>query len=384
MKKKVLIIHGHGGGAMGSGHMIAARAIEDAGGDIEDLELKMMDMLDYVDAAHNKMYDIFYRQTVMKFPKLWGVSYYLSDTGWFGKPWLKIQASMDLGHIDEKLFVRDIKDFAPDVVVCPFWLPLEVLSLYRKKGIFRKDEFRICGVVTDYYPHRLWIHENIDRFFVPNEWCRDRLIKEGIEESAIRITGIPIEKIFMVRGERKRICEEMGLSPDDFILSVLGGGFGAGRINGVLVNLIKIDLPAQILVTTGKNKKLKDEVEQMVAKASLKNMKVSIYGFVPKIEDVYSASDLVISKSGGLVSSEIMALGCPMIIMDPIPGQEEYNRDYLVENHAAVFAANPDEAVKIAGNIMKDHDKLRELANNVRRIARPDAARDIIKEAIGS
>jgi len=381
MKKKILIIHGHGGGAMGVGHMRAGIAIEEAARVSPDLEVRMLDMLEYIDSFLERMFDMFYRQTIMNCPKLWAISYYLPDTKWFGKIWSKRQASLDIKHL-KKEFVDTIKEFAPDVVICPFWLPLEVISIYREKGIIDPNAFRMCGVITDYYPHRFWIHPNIDRYFVANDLCRTRLIGEGIDATKIRITGIPILKIFTVKDDRNAICAKMGLNPDDFILSILGGGFGAGRIKKIFTKLLGLDLPVQVLVTTGRNKKLKSELEKITAKVRLKNMKAQVFGFIDKIEDLYNISNLIVSKSGGISISEIMSMGCPMVIMDPIPGQEEYNRDYLVQNNAALFARNPKELGKILSSLIREPERLKKLAENVRRIAKPNAAIDIVRESL--
>lgn len=381
MKKKVLIIHGYGGGSMGVGHMRAGLAIEESAKTFPDLEVEMLDMLEYLDPFLQRMFDLFYRQTIMNCPRLWAISYYLPDTKWFGKMWSKRQVSLDLKHL-KKEFLESVKEFAPDIIICPFWLPLETISFYRQTGIIDPRAFRICGVITDYYPHRFWIHPNIDRYFVANDLCRNRLIEEGIDPAKIRLTGIPILKMFTIRTDRNTICTKMGLNPDDFILSILGGGFGAGRIKKIFLELLCLDLPIQVLVTTGHNKKLKSDLEKILSKVNLKNTKAQIFGFVDRIEDLYNISNLIISKAGGISVSEIMAMGCPMVIMDPIPGQEEHNRDYLVRNSAAFFARNPVELGKIISDLVRDPEKLKKLAENVHRIAKPNAAIDIVKEAI--
>ena len=383
MKKKVLIIHGHGGGSMGVGHMRAGLAIEESAKSNPELEVKMLDMLKYVDSSLERTLELCYRQTILHCPMLWAIAYCQSDTRRFGKIWSKFQTAFNLKHL-KKEFVDTIKEFAPDVVICPFWIPLEIISFYRESGVIDPNAFRICGIITDYYPNRLWIYPNIDRHFVANELCKTRLINEGIAADKIRITGIPILKIFTGRGDRNAICAKMGLKSGEFILSVLGGGFGAGRIKKIFLKLISLDLPVQIIVTTGQNKKLKSELEKITAEIRLKSMKPQIFGFVDRIEDLYNVSDLIVSKSGGISVSEIMAMGCPMVIMDPIPGQEEHNRDYLVGNNAALFARNPEELGKIINNLLHEPEKLKKLAENVRRIARPDAANDIVREALAA
>jgi len=381
MKKKILIFHGYGGGAMGIGHMRAGKAIEEAAKTFPELEVRTMDMLEYIDPFLQWLFDIFYRQTIMNVPGLWALSYYLTDTRWFGKMWSRRQASLDIKHLNPQ-FVNILKEFAPDVLICPFWLPLEIISNFREKGIVDPKSFRVCGVITDYYPHRFWIHPCIDRYFVANELCRNRLIDEGINPAKIWITGIPILKMFTSRGDRDAICKEMGLNPAGFILSVLGGGFGAGRIEKIFIELTHLDLPVQLIVTTGHNKKLRSNLEAINAGLRLKNMKVQIFGFVDKIEDLYNISDLIVSKAGGISITEIMAMGCPMVIMDPIPGQEEYNRDYLVQNKAALFARNPQELGEILLRLVSKPQELKDLTRNVRRIAKPDASFDIVKLAL--
>ena len=153
----------------------------------------------------------------------------------------------------------------------------------------------------------------------------------------ITATGIPIHPVFSQPKGRVECLERLGLKGDRPVVLQLSGGFGVGPIEKLFRALLDVDEPLEIMVVTGRNQKVKTQLEK-VKLPSRHNVK--IFGFTDKIDELMAAADLVLSKPGGLTTSETLARGAAMVIVNPIPGQETRNSDFLLESGAAIKVNN--------------------------------------------
>ena len=175
---------------------------------------------------------------------------------------------------------------------------------------------------------------------------------------------------------RSECAKQLGISPDRTTILLMSGGLGVGGIHLIAERLLNIDSDFQILALAGKNKGLLEELKKL-ERSFPEKLKPS--GFTSTIEINMAASDLAISKPGGLTTSECLAMGLPMIVISPIPGQEERNADYLLENGAALKAHNAAVLEFKLAELLRNPAKFCEMRKSAASLGRPDAAMEIMK-----
>jgi len=284
-------------------------------------------------------------------------------------------------------FARYVKQFAPDVVLCTHYVPFETLTLLRSdtgaKG--RRDPSRdsaaigrpyVVSIVTDFEAHALWMAPCVDLYCVAAEATKARLVARGAAESSVVVTGIPISARFAIQPSAKAVRRAMGLRDDLPVLLVLSGGFGMGPVREILAELDKVPAPFQTVVVAGRNA----ELRQALA-AQDRRHPTHVLGYASNMHELMAAADLLISKPGGLTTSELLAMGKPLIIVNPIPGQEAANSDFLLERGAAAKVNRVEDLPYRLGQLLGSK-KLPEMARAARALGRPDAARRICEEVV--
>jgi len=233
---------------------------------------------------------------------------------------------------------------------------------------------KLINVVTDFRVHSFWYAPGADYYLVAGELAQTDLIKKGVPKDKIKVTGIPIDAKFAQALDKEAIRKELGLE-NIFTILISGGGFGVGPYQELIKGFSDSNSNIQLLVVCGKNDKLHNDLSQISIKDTLK---LKLYHFVDNMDELMAASDCIISKSGGLTSSESMARNLPIIILRPIPGQESGNADYLEASGAGIIAHNPEEAVKAALSLANSTDELARKKENIQRIARPESTKEIV------
>ena len=364
---KYLIIYA----SAGAGHRKAAEAVYEALLErVDEKDIEKIDSLDYTNRLFKWFYARKYITLVNYMPHVWGFFYYLFDN-WFVYKllWLprRVTNALNCGQFEK--FILKVN---PEAVISTHFMANEVVSRLKQKG---RINCKLFSVVTDYRIHSFWVAPYVDRYFVASERTKADLSGWGIFDDKISVTGIPISSKFSLKLDKNALANKFGLDTGIFTALIIGGGFGVGPVEELVQKIGALKLNAQFLIVCGYNKDLLEKIN--VLKQSL-GLKAMVYGFVDNVHELMSLSNVLVTKSGGLTSSEAMAKGLATIFVKPIPGQEKRNSNVLQLANAAVIAKNVDEARKKIKEIYEDPELLHKMSNAANKMAKPDSARDVV------
>ncbi len=362
--------------SVGAGHLRAAQAVELALRELDPAAtVKNLDVMEHTTAAFRKVYSRAYLDLVNKAPHVLGYFYDLMDRE--PSPHRKRdQLRLLVERVNLRSFVRVLEKEPWDVIVNTHFLPAEMIAVLRREGRIATPQFT---ATTDFETHRLWINQPCDHYFTATAEGAANLARWGVPESDITVTGIPIHPAFATAKDRAACLARQGLVGDRPVLLQLAGGFGVGPVEQILDELLRIETPLEIAVVAGRNEELKSRLEAI---APPDRHRVKVFGFTTEIDELMTAADVVLSKPGGLTSSEALARGTAMVVINPIPGQESRNSDFLLENGAAIKANNLATLGFKLGELLRDPARLAQLRQNATRIGRPQAAFEIARMAL--
>ncbi len=363
----------------GAGHLAAAAALDEAWrafrpGDV----VERLDLVKFFSPLHRKIVSDGYVKIVEHAPELWGLMFGKTDNTKVAEKFNRLKRVFP--SKSRGLFARYVRQLEPDAVVCTHYLPLETLGQMRLKG--QKDGAReavpplIVSVVTDFEAHALWMESSVDLYCVATEETKARLVARGAPAENILATGIPISAKFSTRADPRSVRQTLGLRDDQPIILVLSGGFGMGPIGSILSELDKVPAMFQVVAVAGRNEELRCELAVRDFKHPTR-----VLGYASNMHELMAIADLIISKPGGLTTSEVLAMGRPLFIVNPIPGQEAANSDFLLE-HGAAAKVNRVEDLPFKMEQLLGSRKLVEMARAARGLGRPDAARRICEEVV--
>lgn len=368
---KILLLHA----SAGAGHQRAADALAIALR-ARGVEPLVRDILDFTPPLFRKTYAEGYLNLVRTIPELWGYMYARADRA-SRHSWKNKLRSL-FNQINSLSFARFFDRLRPDAVICTHFMPLEILSARLQKGEIGAP---VYGVVTDFAAHALWICPRVTRYYVATEEARRQLIRRGQPADGVKVTGIPVDPAFARREAPAAARRRLGLKPELPAILLLAGGFGVGPAAQLLRSFRDARVACQILMVAGRNDAMRREAEEA---AGALPIPVKVYGFVDNVHELMDAADLVVSKPGGLTSSEVLAKGKPLVIIDPIPGQEQRNCEYLLEAGAAVRLFEIDDAPDKVQSLLGAPRRMQRMARQARRIGAPRAAPDIARDVIAS
>lgn len=367
MGKKVLIFYL----SRFSGHYHAAVAIEKALLLIDDnIEVKKINAISYTNPILGNIINKAYIEVIKKKPHLWGHIY---DNPNVMKKTKKAREALHKFNMSK---IRKLLDaFEPDMVFCTQAFPCGMVSDYK---ISCAKEVPLVGVLTDHAPHSYWLHEGVDMFVVPSEESKKTFIEKGVDPENILVCGIPVDPQFKERGDADKLMADLRLDPEKPVILVMGGSQGLGAIEEAVKSLLlDKEHSYQILAVTGSNKRLYSRLVKLAKKNGTANMHV--FSFVDNISELMEISDLVVTKAGGMTTAEALVKGLPMLIVDPIPGHESMNTEYLANRGAAIAIEDYDHIHEKMNNLFDSKNALRNMRGNISQIARPDSAIDIAK-----
>lgn len=368
MQKKILILSA----AAGSGHIRAAQAIEEACKKDERVsEVLHIDTLEYTNSIFQSLYSKGYLEAIKTAPDLWARAFDATD-----KPWQKSFVISAMERLNAQPLVNKLKEYQPDICICTHGMPADIISSLITQNQLHTN---LGIVVTDYYVHALWLMDVFTRYFVAKEESKVHLNLLGIPSDRIVVSGIPVMEGFSSKIPLASLQEKYAIRPDEPLVLLSAGTFGIMSAEDILHILEQIKTHCQIVVICGKNEKLKIELENYIAtkKEEIANS-YNIVGYTDTMHEYLQMADVFIGKPGGLSTSECLVCGVPMVIWDPIPGQELYNTYHVLEHGAGVM---PNNALTIGfkvDEILSDPQRQKQMSKNAFSLSFPNAAKTIV------
>lgn len=352
-----------------SGHHSATLAIENALRQLSSqAEIMNINAFNYTNPVSEKIINRLYLGVIKITPGIWD---YLYDNP---KIVMRLNKIKDKIHKFNSPKLKKLFDgFNPDVIACTQAFPCGMVADFKKTY---NSPIPLIAVLTDYAPHSYWIYDNIDYYVTPSDEVSIRLIKKGVRPEKIRPLGIPFDPKFTKSVVKKEIMAKLGLNAKIPILLIMGGGQGLGPIKNVVKSLEKVKNDFQEIIVTGINRKLYNSLKRQ---ARACKRKVLLYGYVNNINELMAVSDIVITKPGGVTTAEALANGIPMIIINPIPGQEANNTAYLIEKGAAIKVDSARNIGLAVDDLLANPEKLSRLRECARQIGKPNASIDIAR-----
>lgn len=386
MSKRVLIMSASTGG----GHNRAARAIKEEleSRTINNMPIKceIVDSLKLVNNTMDKVISRGYEKSAIYTPKAYGSVYRLSETNLASRNEFK---GNPLTSLMARKFKHLLNDSKPDLIIGTHPFPMIALSTLKKHNNLntlnlgesfiknsKVDVPPMISVLTDYTTHSTWIQNEIDYYIVGHEYVKELLVYEGVNGEKVKAFGIPVEKSFLDHRDKETVLTELGLSPDKLTVLLMGGSFGAGNIKETLEDLLTIDRDFQILVVTGRNEHLKDKLSKMLD-STIQDKNICLLGYTDKMNDILASIDVLISKPGGLTTTEALLNDVPMIVPYFIPGQEEENLDFLTNCGAALRTTKKYSLPVLLKVLIDDPSRLDMLRKNIKSIRKFDSAVNI-------
>jgi len=338
--------------------------------------VRNVDVLELTNTAFRRLYGKAYLDLVNRAPHVLGYFYDLLDQPSRSGRKRGDRFRLAVEKMNLRSFIRFLKEEPWDLVINTHFLPAEIIASLRAKGELALPQ---VTATTDFETHRLWVNQPCDHYFTATEEGAKYLQHWGVPAEQTTVTGIPIHPVFSKPKDRGLCLHKHGLQGDRPIVLQLAGGFGVGPIAKLFHGLLEIEQPIELVVIAGKNEKVKKELEGLPPSS---RHRVKVLGFTTDIDELMAVADLVVSKPGGLTTSETLARGAVMVIVNPIPGQEARNSDFLLESGAAIKVNNIGTLPYKIGSLLADPSRLAQLKANVTRIAKPRAAYDVVQRSL--
>ena len=367
--KKILIFYASYGG----GHLSAANSIKDyLSNHYKNIDVELIDCMKYINKPIEKITTTAYNEMAKKAPWAWGKIYSDSQKG-------------PLAHITTRSnqvfaikLLRLLREKKPNLIISTHPFGSQMCSYLKRKG---KITSKIATILTDFAPHDQWLvgSDYTDYFFVAHNKMKEYLISKNIPENKIFATGIPISNKFLETFNTSKILSSLGLKENlKTVLFFAGGKFGLGKSRTLeIFNTLVNDFNnIQVIAISGKNKKMYEEFNQIVKIANKTNF-IKIFEFVNNVPELMAVSDVVITKPGGLTTTESLVSGLPMIIINPIPGQEEENAQFLEHSNVGIWLKKQMNITKTISNFLSDKKKLKQMKENTKKISNRNSTKDI-------
>lgn len=354
-----------------SGHYHAAKAIEKALHDLDPgIETRLVSAFNYTNPVLGKIITKTYLGVIKKKPRFWGDIYDNPEVLERVKKVRQIFYNQNMPKI-EKL----IRSYAPDIVYCTQAYPCGMIADYKKAC---KSDIPLVGVLTDHAPHSYWLFDEVDFYVAPSVDSADILISKGVPGEKLRVYGIPIDGKFEKKWDTEDARRKHGLIGSRPTVLIMGGTQGLGAIENAVDMLVSDSVHNyQLLVVTGKNRRLYRKLRRKYR--HLQDSPVKLFSYVENIEELMDVADIVVTKAGGITTAEALAKKLSLLIIDPIPGQERKNADYLVKQGAALELADISEISKTMSELFSSRDRLDKMKESAGRLSKPDSALKIAR-----
>lgn len=268
------------------------------------------------------------------------------------------------------------REFWPDVIVCTHIFSAQLINAMRHDG--RVNAVTI-GIVTDFTIHPFWQDVGgIDYLVTASELLGMQACKKGIDAKKLLPIGIPIHPKFSKKMEKAEARRMLGLDPDRFTVLVMGGSMGHGHLCETVRQIDTMEQNFQVLAVCGNNRHAYEKIKGLITRK-----KVHVFGFVDNVDVMMDAADCIVTKPGGLTTSEALAKGLPILMINPIPGQEERNVEFLVNNGLAVNVTSTYPIDEALYQLFYYPQKLQSMESNIQLVGKPNATEDLCRFILG-
>ncbi len=354
---KILVIYA----TAGAGHRKAAEAISQ--GLSSSHQVHTVDALDYTSRFYKRIYIQAYTFLISRVPWLWGILFSLLDIPAF-LPLVRF-----LRRLQNTIHARPLARFLIqeqfDCVFSTHFFPSEVASYLKRKG---KISSNIVCTVTDYDVHSIWISEGVDCYTVASDWTKRKMLRLGVPDALIAVTGIPTAEKFSQPKDIDALKARLALQPGVMTVLVATGSFGIGPIEETIEQLSGF----QLIVVCGHNKALYQKLSQQ------RKTLVKVCGLVDNMDELMAVSDVMVTKPGGLSISEALVTGLPLVFFNAIPGQEINNIKVLDTYGVGRLCVTVDQIAQTLRGFKNAPQTLDAAKARVQLLARPGAVKDII------
>ncbi len=359
--------------SVGVGHTAAAAAVRSALAELEpSIETQVVDSYKYAARIFSKVVADGYIGMVKTVPQLYRYIYDRAERSReipAFRRWVNQYTAANLRAL--------VAERKPDLVVCTHAFPCGVMAEYKRRF---GPELPVVGVVTDFAVHPFWIYQNVDAYAVATPEIRQMLLARGIKAERIVVSGIPIDRRFEhPRLGRDELRAALGLPADRRIVLMMGGGLGIGPLDRMIRALGRLEVPLAGAIIIGRNSRLERRV---LAVAEQTDYPLRVFGFVDNVYDYMHASDVLLTKPGGLTSSEALCARLPMVLVKPLPGQEERNTRYLVARRAAIRARGERQLAQAVREILTSSERRAQLGTSIAALRRPGAAHAVAERIV--
>jgi processive 1,2-diacylglycerol beta-glucosyltransferase len=356
-----------------SGHYAAAVAIDEAARRLNGhVESMLLDSFSHANPILSKVTLKAYLAALKAAPEIWEWMY---DNPEFKERTAGIRELLNRGN--SKKLASVLRDFDPDIVVCTQGFACGVLASWKASTGNRRP--KLVGVLTDFVAHRYWAHDQVDLYIAPNAETKNTLVTQGVAPERVRVHGIPVNSCHLQKADKTAVLQTLGFKPGLPLILVMGGSLGLGPMKSVIRKLDKLPQPFYIVAITGKNNELKERLER---KGQNLRHQTRILGFVENVHELMDAAEVVVTKPGGITTAECLIKRLPMIIINPIPGQEAKNTDFLLTHNVAVQAEKAGGVVRYIDEFLRNPEKLRQMSQAAAQLGRPDAARNAAQDIL--
>ena len=361
---KVLVVTS----SVGAGHNAAARAIVAAMGlYAPEIGVESVDVLAHTPRSFRIFYAGGYTLAVTRFPALYGVGYRLKNRPQDQRRRVSERKRLWFERRAMRRFADYVLEAQPDLLVHTHFLAGPMIERMRRHGQLTTPQF---VVVTDNALHRYWYCENVDRWFVPADFSAQPLRMWGIAPDTITVSGIPVHPKWTQPLERAKVLSDWNLPGDKRIVLLSGGTeFTCGPVTKLACQIVDSSPEAHVIVLAGRNKKLLAEL----AKLSESRDRLVGLSFTDRAHELVRVCSLMVTKAGGMTTTECLAGGAAMVLLRPLPGQEGGNAAYLAREGAAVVVRRWNEVASTVCHLLDDAAALGELTANAIRLYRPGA-----------
>ena len=352
-----------------SGHHCASLSIERALHALNpDTETLNINSFNYTNPILERIINTTYMSVIKRTPEIWD---YLYDNP---KVMKSVHRLRDIIHRSNTGKLKALLDeFKPDGVICTQAFPCGLIADY--KNTFNVD-IPLIGVLTDYAPHSYWIFDKVDRYIVPSEATGRKLIDNGVDPDRVMPYGIPIDARFRNSPNKEEVFRKLSLEAGISTALIMGGTQGLGPIKELVTLLDRSGLPLQMIIACGTNKRL---FRWLRARKRNFKKKTVILSFADNIDELMHISTVIVTKPGGITTAEALASSLPMLIVNPLPGQEAMNTRFLLNEGVAVRAQNPADVVIVLEELLYNKNKLKIMSDKAKSLSKPDSAETIAR-----